>query len=215
MNLSSRLKEIVDFVPHDSKFVADIGADHGLVCLALNKRENIKIFACENKLGPYKKLNEALKNYDNILISFSDGLDDLPFEVDTLIISGMGGKTIISILERHLEHLKHLKYLVLSPHNDFFEVRKILNSFEYKIKKEKMIISQNKFYTIILYEQGKENLSFLELKYGPIILKTKDQVFKEFINKQIAKLNDIYLSYNLNLKRKKQIEDEIKELENL
>lgn len=214
MPLSTRLQAIVSLVPSDAHYIADIGADHGLVCLELLKREDVKIFASDNKLGPFTKLKATLNGYKNVKVSFSDGLEDLDNDVDTLIISGMGGDTIINILGEHQEHLKHLKYIILSPHNAHYEVRKAMNKYGFKIQEEKMIFSQNKYYSLMLYKLGKENLSELDYKYGPLNLKNKDDVFIDYINELIAK-NELLLHKNLSSERKYEIEMELKELKNL
>lgn len=215
MSLSYRLKLVADFVPIDASYVADIGADHGLVCLELLKtRRDIKLFASDNKIGPYNRLKDNLLNYSNIKLSLSDGLDDLPSDVDTLIIAGMGGKLIVSILKKGIKHLNHINYLVLSPHNDSNEVRRFLYDNGYVIEKEEFLKDSSIYYSIILFKKGNASLSHLDEYYGPIIRKTKNEFFIEYINKEISRNKEL-LSLVNDEKRLKEIENLLKELENI
>ncbi len=215
MSLSYRLKLVTEFVPVDASYVADIGADHGLVCLELLKsHKDIKLFASDNKIGPYNRLKDNLSNHSNIILSLSDGLDDLPNDVDTLIISGMGGKLIVSILKKGIKHLNHINYLILSPHNDSSEVRRFLYDNGYVIEKEEFLKDSSIYYSIILFKKGYGTLSHLDEYYGPIIRKTKNESFKEYINKEINR-NKKLLSLVNDVKRLNEIENLLKELENI
>ena len=107
--MSSRLEKIVEFVDNNS-IVADIGTDHGLVPIYLSKNKIAKriigIDVSEKSLLKLKLKIENNMKYQNIYPIVSDGLKALkPFEVDTIIISGMGGLLISKILsERHIKH---------------------------------------------------------------------------------------------------------------
>ncbi len=214
--LSFRLKKLVELLPSDAYFVADIGADHGFVSKEiLDTRSKIKVFASDNKLGPYNRLKKALSTYQNVIVSLSDGLDALPSDVDTILISGMGGKTISSILLKNKEKLNKVKYLILSPHNDLYSLRKEVNSLDFKIIDECFIKDADKFYSIIVYQKGKETLDEIELRYGPIILKNKNVDFQEYLNDEIAHREYLLHTKKLNINRIKEINQEIEELKKL
>ena len=105
--LSKRLNKIYDFVDAGS-IVFDIGADHGKLIIELVKTHKISHgYANENKKGPYNILSLACQNYPNIAVLFSDGIDNLPIDVNTLVLAGMGGHLIVNILTKHLEEHKH------------------------------------------------------------------------------------------------------------
>ena len=59
IDLSKRLLKAKGYL-HDATVVFDIGADHGLLSLALAK-EGKKVYACENKIGPYETLVKSVK----------------------------------------------------------------------------------------------------------------------------------------------------------
>ncbi len=214
MKLSKRILSLVQIVPFDANFIADIGADHGYVCEELIKsRPNIKIYACDNKKGPYERLKNKLCIYKNAMVLLSDGLNDLPSEVDTLLIAGMGGDTIKAILSSK-EKINNIKYIIVSPHNDFYNVRKFLNSLNFKIKDEKIIFDLKKYYQIILYEKGKEKLTNLEFKYGPILMKEKSKIFKNYIQELIEN-KKFLLNKNLSKEKEELILEELKELKSI
>ena len=69
MVVSLRIKTIGDFIEKDD-VVVDVGADHGLLELYLiAKHQNIKITAVENKIGPYKILENSLKGLKDVTLS--------------------------------------------------------------------------------------------------------------------------------------------------
>ena len=103
---SLRLKIICDLVDYNS-IVADIGTDHGIIPIELSKKSiSKKIIATDISKNSLEKLEQKLlynNNITNIDTRVSDGLDCLEeFEVDTIIISGMGGILIKEILEKNL-----------------------------------------------------------------------------------------------------------------
>lgn len=216
MTISKRLKEIVALVPFDARFIADIGADHGYVSDELLKtRKDIRIYACDNKKNPFMLLKSRLAPYKNAFVALKDGLNDLPLEVDTIIIAGMGGETIVSILKEGEKYLKQIKYLIVSPHNDIYNVRKIVNTYDFKLKEELFIFDNMKYYDLSLYERGFEELSEKELKFGQINLKRKDSVFMEYIDKEIKNRVDILQKHNLSQERIMEIYKEIEELKSI
>lgn len=215
MSLSYRLKRIVDFVPIDAHFIADIGADHGLVTLELaSTRKDAKFFASDNKKGPFSRLEKTLYPYNNIILSLSSGLDELPSEVDTVIIAGMGGDLIKSILEQGKVHLSHINYLILSPHNEADLVRKYLYENGFVLEKEDFIKDDSIYYSILLFKKGNGKLTNKEEKYGPFILKEKNEIFIEFINKEI-KRNELIVNKINDEKRVEEINKYLKELKEL
>ena len=74
----------------------------------------------------------------------------------------MGTHTIIDILKT-----KNLpKTLIISSNNDHHILREYLNSLNYSLEKEIAILDHNKYYLIMYYVYGKENLSKEEILFG-------------------------------------------------
>ena len=99
MKLSKRLQSIYDMVP--SGVTADVGSDHGKLIISLFENGVIsKGYAIENKKGPYNRLVKAINTHgvqDNVIPMLSDGISELPTDVDTVVIAGMGGFNVIDI----------------------------------------------------------------------------------------------------------------------
>ena len=137
--LSNRLKACCALVKAGDR-VADIGCDHGYLSIHLLK-ENIasSIIAADINEGP---LQSAIRNAnkfgvtDRIAFYLSDGVRNIPRDFDTMVCAGMGGDTMISILEA-APWLKDSKYrLILQCQSRRPELRKYLYEQGFRIQKE-------------------------------------------------------------------------------
>ena len=194
IKLSKRLLTIANLIDDNSK-VADIGCDHGLVSiyLAMNK-QNISIIASDINQNA---LDNAIKNInkyhleDKIKVCLSNGLDNINDEIDTIIISGMGGHTIIDILTNNQEKLNTVNNIIIQSNNDIEYVRRKIVKLGYYISKEKLILDKNIYYTVILFTKGKKKYTNKEYYFGPILLKENSKIFIEKKNKEYTKLVNI------------------------
>ena len=165
MKLPDRLQTIVDLVPKNSK-VVDIGTDHAYVPIYLYLNNVTKnITATDISSNVLKSTYNNLKKYnleDKIKLILSDGFKNVTDTYDLAIIAGMGTHTIIDILKA-----KDLpKTLIISSNNDHHILREYLNSINYTLSKEMAILDNNKYYLIMYYVYGKENLSKEEILFG-------------------------------------------------
>lgn len=216
MNLDNRLKRITDFIPSDS-YILDVGCDHALldIYLALN-RKNVKLIASDINENPLKIAKENIKKYnleDKITLEKADGVSKINDEVDTVVIAGMGTSTINDIINNDLEKLKNVKKIIISSHTSSFELRENMNKKGFKIIDEAVVFDKGKYYEIIVYSNGYEKLSKLDMKYGPIISKRKDEITKAYFNERYLKLIEIYKKIpNGNEKLKDDLNKKIKEI---
>lgn len=196
MQLSKRLERVASFVT-EGNILADIGTDHGYIPIYLVKNGIIpSAYAMDINKGPLERADEHIAEEglgDKIETRLSNGLDKLnEYEADTVLIAGMGGGLIIDILERGKEVLKAVKELVLSPHSEWKDVRIYLNSNGYEIIREEMLIDEDKFYVIMKAVKGNvSKKNDVQLKYGTILLESKDKVLEEYLNKEAAKYHQI------------------------
>jgi len=219
MKISSRLKLIASFVD-DNSHVIDVGCDHALLDIFLvQTKTNIKVIASDVNKGPLEgaRKNISLYNLENkIEIKLDDGIRGINQDTDTIIISGLGGETIIDILKEDISRLKNIKTIILSPHSDIYDVRKEIISLGYKIENEIFTYEQNKPYTIIKFIKGKETYTDDELYFGPIILKNRNEYFYKYyneLNKKNKKILENIPRNNILLKKEK--EEEIFRIENI
>lgn len=92
-----------------------------------------------------------------------------------------------------------LKELVLSPHSEVWLVRKYLHNNDFKIIDEKMIIDEDKFYTIMKVVKGIDDIySEEDYMYGKILIEKKDEVLMKYIYKEYNKVEKIFENISKN-----------------
>lgn len=165
MKLPKRLQIIVDLVPNGSK-VIDIGTDHAYVPIYLYLNNITKnITATDISSNVLKQSYKNLLKYnleDKIKLIESDGFKNITNTFDLAIIAGMGTYTIIDILKT-----KNLpKTLIIESNNKPDLLREYLNSINYTLNKEIAILDNNKYYLIMYYTFGKEELLKEEILFG-------------------------------------------------
>lgn len=177
MKLSQRLLTIASFVKKGA-VVADIGADHGLLSVYLIENKIAqKVFAVENKVGPFSILEKNTKKYPEITVSLSDGISEIPKDVDTVVIAGMGGILISDILKKNKDKLKNVQYIVIDAHRDLQLVRQTLNELGFEFEKE-VLVKEGVFYNVISVKKGNRKLNQNELEFGYKI--KEDSLIKEY-----------------------------------
>lgn len=191
IKLSKRLASIALNIDKEDK-VVDIGCDHGYLSIYLKAVNGNKIVIAtdinENALNMAKK--NINKNRILIETRLGNGLDVINYnEVDTIIISGMGGNTILNILKKN--KLKYIKKIVIQSNTDIPLIRKYINKLGYTIKNEQLIIDKNIYYIIITFTKGKHKYSKKELYFGPILLKENNDLFNEKKTIELNKLEEI------------------------
>lgn len=197
MTLSKRLQAIYDMVPYS--VTADIGSDHGKLMIALFNDGRIpKGYAIENKKGPYNRLTEALKEAhieEDVVPLFSDGITDLPISVSTIVLAGMGGETILKILNDHPEKLKLVQTIIVDAHTSVPKLRKEISEMGFVIADEQIVEEDHIYYEIIKFIRSDvAYYSENDLEFGPILRKEQSCLFKA---KYEARLQEIdYLLLN-------------------
>lgn len=169
-----------------------------------------KIIATDISEDSLEKLEQKLiynSNIVNIETRVSDGLDCFnEFEVDTIIISGMGGILIKEILERNLTVAKSANNLILSPNNSLDVLRKFLLQNNFVIEKEDDVIENKKYYQILKVKRGKDFYrNDYEYLYGKLLIKNKSENLKLFLENELKKYRDIIDKISIESKNNKRI----------
>jgi tRNA (adenine22-N1)-methyltransferase len=198
VKLSSRLAAVASFVPLEST-VADIGTDHGYLPVHLVTSgicsQAIASDTGKKPLLAAEQLIKLLALDKKIDLRLGDGLRVLhPGEAETVCIAGMGGATIIKILEEAPAQLGTVKRLILQPMKVPPQVREWLMNHDWRIVGEEIVFEDKLFYEIIAAEPGREILSEEELEVGPVLLKTKHPMLKAFLTKKVETLEYILKS---------------------
>ncbi len=196
MKINNRLKTIGDLVEANS-FCLDVGCDHAFLDIYLVKKDmGINAIASDVLEGPLKHAKENIKREgleDKIEVRLGNGLDTYSSEVDTVIISGMGGRNMIGIFKNNLKILKKIKTIIVSPNNYQEDVKRFLCKNGFIINDEKMVKEKKFIYQIIKFKRGKKHYSKKEFFFGPIFLKNKDKLFYEYFMKEV-KTREILLN---------------------
>lgn len=152
ISLDSRLQAAYDYVSEGS-IAADIGTDHGyLICkLALDNKIN-KGYATDINVSPLQSAISLINSLGLTKIinpMITDGLDNLPQNINEIIICGMGGDNIIEILNRHSWIKNGRTHLILQPMTRAEHVRKWLLTNGWYIDSETAVESNQHLYTVI------------------------------------------------------------------
>lgn len=216
MEISKRLKTIAGMVSRNS-VACDVGTDHGYLAIYLIENKiSQKVIAMDVAKGPLSKAEANIKahRYEDVIETrLSNGLDKLnEGEADTVIMAGMGGILINSLLERGKELLENVNELILSPHTDIELVRKYLLGNGYRIIEEKMLIDEGKYYVIMKAARGNEKYpKLLHYRYGKLLLEAKDETLEKYMKQELDKLYK--LQENLKKSDSENARNRIKELD--
>ena len=173
--LSPRLLICAGFVcPGDR--VADIGCDHGYLSIHLLTTGKAKhVIASDINEGP---LQSAIRNAekfgvrDKISFYLSDGVRNIPRDFDTLVCAGMGGDTMIHILES-APWLKSSQYrLVLQCQSKTPMLRQYLSRHGWRITEETVLKDGRFLYTVmeVYWEPTYPRLTVGQWYFPPALL---------------------------------------------
>ena len=171
MELTPRLKKIADLIPQGS-VVADIGTDHAYIpAYCVMQGISPKAFAMDVNEGPLKSAEQTVNQYGishKVELRLSDGIEKLsPGEADVVVIAGMGGLLIESILKAHPEVLKEGTMLILQPMLAQKELREYLFSSGNAVTDEYLAVEGDKVYNIIVAKAGfKDNPTEKDIVIG-------------------------------------------------
>lgn len=196
MPISKRLIAISEFVNSDDKMIYDVGCDHALLDVYLaNKYKKSSFYAFDISRKCIEKANENIIKYGlekRIKTSVNDGLKKIKVNKNsTLIISGMGGHTIISILENC--DITKFKKIIIQSNNDLEYIRRKITSMSFFIENE-VAVFDKKHYVIISFIPGYKNYNSKEFAFGPELLKNIDknkEYFEYLHDKYNVILNNI------------------------
>lgn len=186
--LSARLDAVARFVPAGSR-LADIGSDHAyLPCYLAKKKLISSAIAGEVAKGPFESASREVAAEgltDVISARLGDGLEVVqPGEADCIVIAGMGGELIASILQAGREMLDSVVRLVLQPNSRTVFVRKWLLENGWELIDEEILEEDRKIYEILAAEKGnplKPYSSELDrgLLLGPILIQKQPDAFRK------------------------------------
>lgn len=167
IKLGSRLHTIASFVPVGSR-LGDIGTDHAYLPLYLIQKGIIKsAVGVDIHIGPYESALETVRMYgvgEKITIRQGNGLVPLKSgEIDTLVVAGMGGATILEILQSNPQVLSEVSTVILQPQGAEARVRRELIVQGWRLMKECLLEEDNRVYTVTVFTRT-EGLDYKEIQ---------------------------------------------------
>jgi len=218
MKINSRLKKIGDLVEANS-FCLDVGCDHAFLDIYLvTRNKDIKAVASDIAEGPLEQAKKNIKRErleDKIETRLGPGLTTYSKEINTIIISGMGGRNIIGICKDSPKVLKQVDTMIISPNNYQEDVKRYLTKNGFYIENEEFVKDKKFIYQIIIFKKGKKKYTKKDYFFGPVFLIKKGPLFREYYEREL-KSREILLAllpkgYRL---KKYQIKQEIKMIKN-
>lgn len=176
IKLPDRLLEITHYII-DGETMADIGSDHALLpCYAVAIGLCPKAVCGELTDGPFLRAQKAVidcRLEEFIEVRKGNGMAVLePGEVSTVVMAGMGGNTIVDILEQ-CAYADTYKRLVLQPAGALAEIRTYIADRGWRIEDEFVVKDRGYFVNIVVRPETKEGytLTEAEKEFGPVLLR--------------------------------------------
>lgn len=180
--------------------LVDIGADHASLPIRLMKAEVYKrVLVTDIRPGPLENARKRAAEADlnqGFESCLADGLDGI--EVgggDLLLISGLGGETLASILEAHPQKAKRVSRLILQPQSREEVLRQSLVHLGLPLSDERCVQEGGQVYLILVSDPkdpAEGDLTDLQLYFGPRILERMeagpDEALAAYLRKRLRRL---------------------------
>ncbi|MDQ0416278.1 tRNA (adenine22-N1)-methyltransferase [Croceifilum oryzae] len=203
VHLSERLAQIASWILPQSR-VADIGGDHGWLLLAVAQKGLLgQGIIGEVNRGPFENAAGRIQAYglgQQIDVRLGDGLSVLrDGEVDQVVIAGMGGALITSILDAGKSKLTSVKRLVLQPNIGGHRVRQWLVANQWKLVHEEIIYDAEIYYEMIVAERGSEDIygnppipRLILERIGPLLWQNRDPLLLAKMQEELTQMKKVY-----------------------
>ena len=155
LRLQPRLQCIADQVPPGAR-LADVGTDHGYLPVYLLQRRRIaSAVASDINAAPLEHARRTAEEYGVALdLRLCAGLDAVaPEEADTVVVAGMGGETILAILETAAWDWRGVT-LLLQPMTKAELLRRSLPALGLHIEQERLVRDKGTIYAVLTVRAG-------------------------------------------------------------
>ena len=210
--LQPRLALLASLVPAGAS-VADVGTDHGYLPVYLLQKSAIShAIASDINALPLEHARRTANAYgvtQGIDFRLCAGLDAIEArEVDTVVIAGMGGETIIEILKN--APWTREKRLLLQPMTKPEVLRVWLSENAYAITQERLVRDKDTLYAVLCAAGGEsEPLTAAQAYCG--IASQHDPLYGDYAQERIAKLRRA--ASGLRASKRTDVEKRVAELE--
>ena len=187
--LQPRLALLTSLVPRGAS-IADVGTDHGYLPVYLLQKGTIAhAIASDINEAPLEHARRTAYEYGvthGIDFRLCAGLDAIaPQEVDTVVIAGMGGETIIEILKN--APWTRNKTLLLQPMTKPEVLRVWLTENAYAITQERLVRDKDTLYAV-LSATGGESAPLTAAQAYCGAASVRDPLYGDYATERITKL---------------------------
>ncbi len=194
IKLTKRLSAIVRYVKSGST-VIDVGTDHGYipVFLAQNGIAD-RMIASDVRRGPLRSAMKSAEEYgvsDKIEFVLADGLSGIgEFDADTVIIAGMGGETIIKILNAAPWTCHERVELILQPQSKLSELNVWLAGRGYAVTDGELVEDDGKLYVVLCATKGKtaNDIRRADAFVNRALVEKRDPLLPKYVDGLISKM---------------------------
>ncbi len=218
MTLSDRLQRIADYVRPGER-VIDVGTDHAYIpiWLLLNGFAD-SVVATDLREGPLLRARadaERCGVAERLILRRCDGLSDCePDSVDTIILAGMGGETIIGILSA--APWAREKRLILQAQTKQDRLRKWLSENGYRILDASLAEDMGRIYLIWLVITGDMPE---RCAVDRALLDKRDPLLKPYLNDRMKRLrkqiNGVSMATRPDTQQLAALTEELNQLESI
>jgi tRNA (adenine22-N1)-methyltransferase len=198
VKLSPRLNAIAKFIKTGAA-VIDVGTDHGYIPVYLAQNSMAKrIIATDLRKGPLDRAKASALEYgvsERIEFIQTDGLigidgtGDGGAAIDTVILAGMGGETIMAILEEAKWPLLNGLRMILQPQSKLGELSSWLDKNGCAVFDETLVEDEGRIYTVLLAGTGESRapMSCAELYADRLLTEKRDPLLPRYLDMLIKK----------------------------
>ena len=189
IQLSPRLKACCDWVRPGDR-VADIGCDHGYLGISLLQSGRASlVIAADLRQQPLESARRNAARYDvasRMAFYLSDGAADIPRDFDTLVCAGMGGDTMISILQAAPWLCSPSYRLILQCQSHQPRLRSYLTTHGWTIPREIPLRDGRFLYTVLEAVPGSgEPLTPGQCWLSPALLQSGSPLVPEYCRRML------------------------------
>lgn len=173
-----------------ARCIADLGTDHGHLPVWLAQNGVEKIYATDLKAGPLSSAKRSATEYgvaDKIEFVLCDGLEFPEASLcDTVSIAGMGGETIISILEKAPWTKEAGRRLVLQPQSKFDDLFNWLLANGYEVECARLVMDGKHTYIVMDVIPALKPLKYTQLEQ--LLIDEQDPLLEDWLVARISAL---------------------------